>query len=215
MSAWNSTDEAIKTLIPLLASRLQVEETILKLTDMSVETSDGAFFVGKKKVKVVLSDSKSRDCVSCLKRKHDAGREETMLAQPRKEKTTAPVFDDDYVFKSADLQLNPECWYANLGASEHMRDQKFIFQTTNPIKHGDRAVKGVGKNNEALYAAGIVTVAIKTKVNGEWNGGLLYNVLFVPDLGAATCSQFEPQRSVELQPNLTKTACNSGKMENE
>jgi hypothetical protein len=48
-----------------------------------------------------------------------------------------------------------------------MSDQKSIFQTTTPIKHGDRAIKGVGKNNEALYAAGIGTVAIKTKVNRE------------------------------------------------
>lgn len=64
-----------------------------------------------------------------------------------------------------------------------MSDQKSIFQTITPIKHGDRAIKGVGKNNEALYAAGNGTVAIKTKVNGEWNDGVLHNVLFVPDLG--------------------------------
>ena len=48
MSAWNSTDDAIK-ILPLLASRLQVEENMLKLTDMSVETSDAAFYANKKK----------------------------------------------------------------------------------------------------------------------------------------------------------------------
>jgi hypothetical protein len=54
MSAWNSTDDAIKTL-PLLVSRLQVEEKMLKLTNKNVETSDDAFFASKKKGKVVFS----------------------------------------------------------------------------------------------------------------------------------------------------------------
>ncbi len=137
MSAWNSTDDAIKTL-SLLTSRLQVEENMLKLTEMSVDSSDEAFFAGKKKNKVVFSESKSKDfsshgrpkpiCGHCrnlnrrashreedcwikeayLKGRQDAGSEEAMLAQPRKEKTIAPVFDDDYAFKSADLQFNNE-----------------------------------------------------------------------------------------------------------
>ncbi|XP_046639952.1 uncharacterized protein LOC124321089 [Daphnia pulicaria] len=212
MSAWNSTDDAIKTL-SILTSRLQVEENMLKLTDMSVDSSDGAFFAGKKKNKVVFSESKSRDfsshdrpkpvCGHCrnlnrrashreedcwikeayLKGRQDAGSEEAMLAQLRKEKTTAPGYDD-YAFKSADLQLNNECWYADSGASEHMSDQKSIFQSITPINRGDRAIKSVGKNNEALYATGVGNVIIKTKVNGEWHDGLLRNVLFVPDLGA-------------------------------
>jgi hypothetical protein len=151
---------------------------------MRVDSSDGAFFAGKKKNKVVFSESKSKDfsshdrpkpiCGHCrnlnlrashreedcwikeayLKGRQDAGSEEVMLAQPRKEKTTAPVFYDDYAFKSADLQLNNECCYADLGASEHMSDHKSIFQSITPINGGDRAIKGVGKNNEALYATG-------------------------------------------------------------
>jgi gag-polypeptide of LTR copia-type len=55
MSAWNSTDDTIKT-IPLLASRLQVEENMLKLADVAMEPSDSAaFFVNRKKGKVAFS----------------------------------------------------------------------------------------------------------------------------------------------------------------
>lgn len=178
MSAWNITDDAIKTL-SLLTSRLQVEENMLRLTEMSVGSSVGAFFAGKKKNKVVFSESKSRDfsshgrsnpiCGHCrnlnhraphrkeycwikeayLKGRQDAGSEEAMLAKPRKEKTTAPVFDDDFAFKSADLQFNNECWYADSGASEHMSDQKSIFQSITPINRGDRAIKG-GKEQRSI-----------------------------------------------------------------
>lgn len=58
MSAWNSTDDEIKT-IAILASRVQVEENMLKLADVTTELTDaGAFFVNKKKENVAFSESK-------------------------------------------------------------------------------------------------------------------------------------------------------------
>ena len=150
MSAWNSTDDTIKT-IPLLASRLQVEKNMLKLADLTMEPSEsGAFFVNKKKGKVAFSESKrnfNRNenhlkpiCVYCtklnrrsnhleadcwlkqsyLRGKCDAGGDEALLTQSSR--TKLEIEEDSYAFKSTDIKFDSDCWYADSGAREHVSD---------------------------------------------------------------------------------------------
>lgn len=211
MSAWNSTDDKIKT-IPLLASRLQVEENMLKLADVTMEPSDsGAFFVNKRKGKVAFSESKrefnrnehrpkvicayctklnrranhlEEDCwlkQSYLQGKRDAGSGDALLTQSSR--TERPTEEDSYAFKSTGIQFDSDCWYADSGASEHMSDIRDLFNNFQQIPPGKRLIKGVGKNNEALHATGVGDIAIRCKVDDVWHNGTLRKVLFVPNLG--------------------------------
>ncbi|XP_057376223.1 uncharacterized protein LOC130697331 [Daphnia carinata] len=208
MSAWNSTDDRIKT-ISLLASRLQVEENMLKLAEVCMEPSDaGAFFVNKKKEKAAFPETKrdfrcdnrpvcaycknvnrranhrEEDCwlkQSYLQGKRDGSAGDAMLTHLTKREP--PFFDDSYAFKSAEIQFNSECWYADSGASEHMTDNRALFTDMKSTQSGKRLIKGVGKDNKALHVTGIGNISIRSNVDGEWHDGILRGVLFVPNLG--------------------------------
>jgi hypothetical protein len=212
MSAWNSTDDTIKT-IPLLASRLQVEENMLKLADLTMEPSkSGAFFGQKKKGNVAFSESK-RDfnrnenrpkpiCAYCTKFNRrsnhhlepDCWLKQSYLQGKRDaggdealitqlSKTKPVIEEDSYAFKSTDIKLDSDYWYDDSEASEHMSDNRDLFHNFQSIPPGKRLIKGVGKNNETLQATGIGDISIRRKVDDFWHNGNLLKVLFVPNLG--------------------------------
>jgi transposase InsO family protein len=70
-----------------------------------------------------------------------------------------------------------------------MTDQRSVFTSFRPIQPGTRAIKGIGKDNGPLYALGIGDIKIKTKTNSDdWQDGVIYEVLYVPNLGASLFS---------------------------
>jgi hypothetical protein len=78
--------------------------------------------------------------------------------------------------------------FADSGASQHMSDQRWMFTTFHAVKKGSYHVKGIGSENCPLQATGKGDICIKSKVNGEWRNNIIYDVLFVPKLGANSFS---------------------------
>lgn len=216
MSAWNSTEDSKKN-ISLLSSRLQVEENMLKLADLTVEeNSDSAFLATKRQnIKSASSEGKTHSskgphtprpvCEYCkTQKRRSANREEDCWIKQAylKEKQDArntdeakivslpartskrDMSDDSYAFKSTEVHLKPDCWYADSGSSAHMTDQRQFFSSFNPLEIGERTIKGVGKDNEPLNVAGIGTVIVQSQVNEDHHEVILHQVLFVPNLGA-------------------------------
>jgi hypothetical protein len=65
-----------------------------------------------------------------------------------------------------------------------MSDQQWMFSTFHAVKKGSYPVKGIGSDNCPLQATGKGDIRIKSQVNGEWRNNIIYDVLFVPKLGA-------------------------------
>ena len=69
-----------------------------------------------------------------------------------------------------------------------MTDKRSVFASFRPIPLGTRAIKGIGKDNEPLFALGIGDINIKTRISKDWHDGIIYEVLYVPNLGATLFS---------------------------
>lgn len=59
-----------------------------------------------------------------------------------------------------------------------------MFQDYKEVKPGSWPVIGIGSSNAPLQVHGCGNIPIKTRVNGEWNEGVLFDFIFVPGLGA-------------------------------
>ena len=99
-----------------------------------------------------------------------------------------PDWGTDYVFSSLDLFLNRSElgvteWYADLGASQHMSDQRWMFINFKPIVPGSWPVKGIG-SGRPLQVHGQGDIPIRTRCNGIWHDGVFQDALYVPKLGA-------------------------------
>lgn len=64
-----------------------------------------------------------------------------------------------------------------------MCDQRWMFEVFRPIKRGTWPEKGIGTENALLFVCGIGDIPIRTKVDGQWNNGIIQKVIFVPGLG--------------------------------
>ena len=140
------------------------------------------------------SSHREEDCwrkEAYLEGKREAAGDATHLATAPLEKETPtekPFYHADYAFHSTESSLSPVSWYADSGASQHMTDQRSVFASFRPIPPGTRAIKGIGKDNEPLFALGIGDIKIKTRISKDWHDGIIYEVLYVPNLGATLFS---------------------------
>ena len=75
-------------------------------------------------------------------------------------------------------------WYADSGATSHMTDKRYFFETFQSFQPGNRTIRCIVKDNALLSANGIGSTRIKRKFGGKWSLGIVHNVLYVPNLGA-------------------------------
>lgn len=198
ISAWDNVPDADKT-IALLTTRLLKEETMNKIYG-GQEDSDSAFFArrdgsqrrGNKRVRFGGRFNKSfrnRHCDGCGKDGHlrkDCWHEDRNLQESDKANMASNGWDtDDFAFSSFTFLTHPspDQWYADSGASKHMTDQRRFFTKGDfkKLDHGTWPVRGIG--GKQLFARGHGNIAIRTRVNGEWKDGIIYDALFVPHLG--------------------------------
>jgi hypothetical protein len=78
---------------------------------------------------------------------------------------------------------NKTDWFADSGATQHMTDQRHLFNSFIPVTTGNRPVIGIGTDNAPLNVQGHGTIKIRSKVDGTWHEGTLHNVLYVPNIG--------------------------------
>jgi len=209
VSAWENVEDSKKKL-PLLTTRLLKEESLNKMHDNGESAEDKAFF-SRRSNQVRSKDarpSKKIDKIICYycgpsgrighteERcwvKHGRpGRSSQNLLQTADaalshHHTEWPV---DYGFSScitsflSSTSRNLKQRFADSGASQHMSDQRWMFSTFHAVKKGSYPVKEIGSDNFPLQATGKGDICIKSKVNGEWRNNIIYDVLFVPKLGA-------------------------------
>jgi len=91
--------------------------------------------------------------------------------------------EDDYAFHSTtgDIMEDEHSWFIDSGATSHMTDQRQLFTSFQPIKKGERMVKGVG--DSLLCATGIGDIKVSTEVDGRRLHLTLRKVLYVPGIG--------------------------------
>jgi hypothetical protein len=90
---------------------------------------------------------------SCLQGKRDAESGEAILFHSTETETS--FRDDSYSSKTTDIQFDFDCLYNDSGASKDMSDKRTLFNSFQPNPPGERFMKGVGKNKEALRVTGI------------------------------------------------------------
>ena len=209
ISAWNMIDESRKTL-NYLASRLLEEEKSLQVKEHYAQ-QEGAL-IAKKIVlqnnsqgfgkqqpmnkQVNKSFNKNEKCEYCLKRNFRANhqeskcwRKEAYLEGRKDAGLMTTDMDTDMATAFTSISFNEkditstECWFADSGATQHMTDQRSIFKSFNPIDY-KWPVQGIGKNNAPLQVEGMGNIHVECYVDGNWNTAILYDVLYVPNLGA-------------------------------
>lgn len=133
ITSWNSSQEHLKTL-PLLVSKLQVEETLQKTVDLKVESSDGAFFADKEKGR--SSDPKSRDS------KPEVVRPKSSCEYCRKLNRRSSYREEDCWIKEAYLRGKREAATGTgadlmFGLFSKNEDITFDFDVEYASKHAD------------------------------------------------------------------------------
>ena len=73
-----------------------------------------------------------------------------------------------------------EVWYANVGATEHMSNNRAAFINFKEIPKGTWPVAIA--NEQSLWVLGKRDIKIKRRAHDEWLDGTLHDVLYIPDL---------------------------------
>jgi len=91
--------------------------------------------------------------------------------------------EDDYDFHTSTGGIieDEHSWFVDSGATSHMTDQRHLFTSFQPIKKGERMVKGVG--DSLLCATGIGDINVSTEVDGRRLNLTLRKALYVPGIG--------------------------------
>ena len=110
------------------------------------------------------------------------------MAQEKQQvpQSQSPFFSQDgYAFPAFAYRSihNKTDWFADSGATQHMTDQRHLFNSFIPVTTGNRPVIGIGTDNAPLNVQGHGTIKIGSKVDGAWHEGTLHNVLYVPNIG--------------------------------
>jgi hypothetical protein len=103
-------------------------------------------------------------------------------------------------------------WYADSGATQHMSDQRFFFNTFKDVKPGSWKVNSFGTQ---LNVLGIASLAINSFVDGKKIERELCDVLYVPGLETYFFPSDSPPKeelkstSPKTKPALQKAASRS------
>lgn len=166
-----------------------------KSAQLGIHKSEPAAFAGKTKDAV-----KKWKCFSCHQIGHKAADcpEKYRVKKEEKSyrKSSANVTEEQesvcFVADYSDTRELKSIWYADSGASEHMTNDRSLFETLLPLKQPiDIAVALNGKCATARYSGSIKIVAIIGNTRRECT---LENVLLAPDL---RCNLFSI-RKVEM-----------------
>jgi hypothetical protein len=129
------------------------------------------------------------------KGKRDANGETALAAESVQKKKPVPkevskkkFYDGDYAYRSTIFDCDDDEWYVDSGATQHMTDQRSVFNSFKPIPPGTRAIKGIGKDNLPVFALGIGDIRVRTRVDGVWHDGIIQDALFAPNLGGSLFS---------------------------
>lgn len=74
--------------------------------------------------------------------------------------------------------------FADSGCTQHITDQRWVFNSFQPIRPGTWSVSGIGIDNKPLQVHGYGSVPVTCEVKEGNRTGILKHVLFVPKLGA-------------------------------
>nr|CAH0098495.1 unnamed protein product [Daphnia galeata] len=72
-------------------------------------------------------------------------------------------------------------WFADSGATQHMKNQKALLKNYKPISPGSWTVSGIGETSLDVYGVGDAEVTVN--VNGEDRVIIIHKILHVPRLG--------------------------------
>lgn len=114
-------------------------------------------------------------------RKSDLAASAVSSTNPEENSLDVFELEKDYAHHSADSVMDHNNWYADSSATRHMTDRRSVFSTFQPIKPGTRPIKGIGRENKAVFALGIGDIKVKARVNGVWHSGIIQREPYVPD----------------------------------
>lgn len=92
--------------------------------------------------------------------------------------------EEDYSFMSSSSLQDHKLFFADSGATRHMSDRREMFEDFLTVKPGVWPAHGIGKDNKPLFVLGIGNVRIRCLIDNSWHGGVLSDVLYVPNIGA-------------------------------
>lgn len=188
-SAWESVavdDQKIE----VLTSRLLMEEErlnnlddgVVALAGVNTAISKKCFTCGKEGhiARFCFRNKRKpeKTCYHCKKKGHVAAQCYALKSKNGKEKKHEETEMNAFMSSTTD-EIDPDVWYMDTGASEHMCGNKLLFESLREKETNSRVKVGDGS---LLNIKGVGTVAVFA-----WNGkkyikSVLSNVLYVPEL---------------------------------
>lgn len=193
ISAWDSVSKNEQTLVNLLPRLMKEEQLARSFGELKVSGDDEsvALYMKKSKhVKKLKQDKKmfKGKCFNCDEEGHTARqckkpkreRKQANSASYSKKSPHEDAFTASFL-STQSKRLYEDQWLADSGASNHMTFRRDWFKTFEEINN--KSVQVTVGNNDVVYARGRGNIKIISTVNGNTREGILYDVLWVPDLG--------------------------------